>query len=311
MFYISLKEIAEKFPTKLAVNDMTYTQLLEKSINRTYNPICRSVGVDILLDLINAAYLNKPIVVLPKDDKDSAIIPETLPNEFNLILYSSGSTGAKKPIILPERMLMASIKNVIKTNEIQSDDKILTVCSMNHTAGLTCQTLGALFTGASVIIEPFNPFTLLRLVKEHDITVSHILPLMTDAVMKNHTKITLPNLRLIWTGSDCITKDQITFWLSPNTKLMTAYGMTEAGPPVFYHIFNHGDSLDAFDNGFVVGSIACCEVNLVDNELRLRGDIVNVDGWLKTGDCFKYENGFYYYTGRVSAGGKIVPKGKH
>ena len=311
MFYISLKTIVEKFPNKLAVNDMTYTELLEKSIQRTYNPICHSDGVDILLDVINASYLNKPIVVLPKINRESAIMPDTLPNTFNVILYSSGSTGAKKPIVLPEQMLMANIKNVIKINEMTHNDKILTVAPLNHTAGITCQTLGGLFIGASLIIETFNPFTLLRLLKDNAITTSHILPLMSEAVMKNHGKINLPHLRLIWTGSDCMTKDQINFWLSPNTNVMITYGMTEAGPPVFYHTFSYSDPLDALDNGFAVGSTACCEVNIVDNELQVRGDIVNVDGWFKTGDCFKHEKGFYYYTGRVNAGGKIVPKGKH
>lgn len=311
MFYISLKEIAEKFPNKLAVNNMTYTELLDKSIERPYNTVCNSIGVDILLDLINASYLNKPIIVLPKDNKELAIIPETLPENFNLILYSSGSTGKRKPTIIPERMLMANIKNVIKCSQLSSTDKILTVCSMNHTAGLTCQTLGGLFSGSSIIIEAFNPFNVLKLLKTHEITVTHVIPMMTEILLKNHSKPDLPNLRMIWMGSDCITKQQVEFWMTDNLKFMTVYGLTEAGPPVIYHIFDSKSDLSILEQGVIAGSVPCCEVKIVDNELLICGDIVNIDGWLKTGDCFKYENGLYYYTGRVSAGGKIIPKGTH
>jgi acyl-coenzyme A synthetase/AMP-(fatty) acid ligase len=311
MFYISLKRIAEKFPNKLAVNEMTYTDLLELSLSRNYNLVCSETGVNVLLDLINASYLQKPIIVLPKENREYVIIPTELPSGFNLILYSSGSTGNKKPIIIPERMLLANIRNIIQSSNIVPDDKILTVCSMNHTAGLTCQTLAGLFTGSSVIIESFNPFTVLKLLDTHHITVTHVIPMMTTILMKKHNKPILPSLRLVWLGSDCINRQQVEFWIAPTRKLMTIYGLTEAGPPVIYHTFNYSDDLSILDTGVIAGSVACSDIQIVNNELLIRGDNVNVAGWHNTGDCFKYENGFYYYTGRISAGGKIIPKGKH
>jgi acyl-coenzyme A synthetase/AMP-(fatty) acid ligase len=311
MFYISLKQVAEKFPNKLAINEMTYSDLIEKSLSRKYNLVCDETGVDVLFDFINASYLKKPIIVLPKEGRELAIIPDVLPEGFNLILYSSGSTGVRKPIVIPERMLMANIKNVINSSNITANDRILTVCSMNHTAGLTCQTLGGLFTGSSIIIEPFNPFNILKFLDTHNITVTHVIPMMTDILMKNHDKPTLPNLRLVWIGSDCVSRNHVEFWIAPNRKVMTIYGLTEAGPPVIYHSFDYADDLSILDNGVIAGSVTCCDVEIVNDELLVRGDIVNVEGWSKTGDCFRYESGLYYYTGRVSAGGKIIPKGKH
>lgn len=311
MFYISLEQIAKKFSTKLAVNDYTYGELLNTATSRTYNEICSSTGVDILLDVIKAASVNKPIIVLPKDNKENIVLPDSLPNSFSIILYSSGSTGTRKPIVLPEKMILAVARNNIDLHKITADDKILTVCSLNHTAGLTCQTMAGLLSGASITVEPFNPFSLLRLLSEHKITVTHLVPLMTDAVIKLSKKPNLPHLRFIWTGSDCIPKSHVEYWMDTNRSFMIAYGMTEAGPPTICHIFKYGDDLSALDKGFAVGSKVLCDYKIVEGELCLKGDILNIDDWLHTGDCFQVIDGWYYYTGRKSAGGKIIPKGKH
>jgi acyl-coenzyme A synthetase/AMP-(fatty) acid ligase len=309
MLYISLKSIAEKFPNKLAVNNMTYSELLTAALGRPYSKVCYATGVDVLLDLIKAASVNKPIIVMPKENRESVVMPDNLTETFALVLYSSGSTGARKPIVLPESMLLANAKNVIDCNGMTSDSRVLTVCSLNHTAGITCQTLAGLLCGAYVLVEGFNPFNCLRLLEENGITHTHMIPMMTEILMKSHDKPILPKLKFVWTGSDVITKQQVDFWLNHDRQFMITYGMTEAGPPVLQHTFNNGDDISIFDKGLVVGSQPMCEVKITDGELCLRGAIVNREGWLETGDCFKYEDGWFFYTGRKAAGGKIVPKG--
>lgn len=309
MFYISLESVAKKYSNKLAVNKLTYGQFMDKSLNRVYKLISESSGSDILLDLVNASFYNKPLVVLPKTNKGNVILPNNLPNSFCLVLYSSGSTGNRKPIIITEHMILANIKNILEFNNFTADDRILTVCSLNHTAGLTCQTLSGLFAGSSIIIEPFNAFNIIRLLKEHSITITHVVPLMTDATMKVSDKTHLPNLRLVWIGSDCIKLKHVNYWLSSNTDVMTVYGMTEAGPPTIAQIFNSKDDLSIFNDGYPVGNKIFCDYKIIDDELFLKGDIVNTPNWLQTNDCFKIVNGVFYYTGRKSAGNKIVPKG--
>lgn len=310
MLYICLKEIAAKFANKTALNEYTYSDLLTNATLRPYSLVCNSQEQDIVLDLINAAKLNKPLIVLPKSGKESLILPNSLPDCFCLVLYSSGSTGVKKPIIIPEKMLMSSLHNVINLNNLTNSDKILTVCSPNHTAGLTCQTLAGLLVGATVIMKPFNAFTLLRFLIDNRITVTHILPAMTQVLMKLKDTPVLPDLRFVWTGSDCIPRSHVEYWLANGRQVMIAYGMTEAGPPVIYHIFNFNDDLNYLDYGYAVGSKILCQSKIVNNELLLKGNIVNTPDWLKTGDCFEIKDNWYYYTGRKLNNGKIVPKGK-
>lgn len=181
---------------------------------------------------------------------------------------------------------------------------------MNHTAGINCHTIPGLLSGAYVHIDQFNGFNCLRLLKELDITATHVVPMMTEILMKVG-KPDLPKLKFVLTGSDCVSRNQVEYWLDDHRNVMILYGMTEAGPPALSHTIKKGDDLSVFDKGYPVGSISYCDTKIIDNELWLKGPIVNQDGWFNTGDCVKYEDGLYYYTGRVSAGGKIVPKGKH
>lgn len=310
MLYISLKETANKFADKLAVNDLTYSQLFDQALSRPYTSVCHETGLPVLLDIIRAMSENKPIVIMPKENREQVILPESLPDQFGIVLYSSGSTGKRKPIFLPESMLFANAQNTIKFQNITSEDRFLNVCSMNHTAGINCHTLPGLLAGAYTHIDQFNGFNCLRLLKELDITAVHVIPMMTEVLMRVGQP-DLPKLKLVITGSDCITKDHVKYWLADGRDMMITFGMTEAGPPAICHIFKNGDDLSCFDSGFPVGSHAFCETKIIDGELWLKGDIINREGWFQTGDCFKHENGFYYYTGRVSAGGKIVPKGKN
>jgi acyl-coenzyme A synthetase/AMP-(fatty) acid ligase len=311
MLYISLRETSKKFANKLAVNDLTYSQLYDLALSRPYTKVCHDTGISVLLDIIKAMSENKPIVILPKENREGAIIPAELPDHFGIVLYSSGSTGVRKPIFLTESMMVANAKSTIDFQRITSGDRFLNVCSLNHTAGINCHTIPGLLTGAYTVIETFNGFNCLRLLKELDITATHLVPMMTEVLMKVEAKPNLPKLNFVITGSDCIPKHHVEYWLDEHRDMMITYGMTEVGPPAIGHIFKHGDDLSCFDNGYPVGSHAFCETKIVGGELWLKGPIVNQPDWFKTGDCFKHENGFYYYTGRVSAGGKIIPKGKN
>lgn len=308
MLYISLKDVAHKFANKLAINDLTYSQLFEQALSRPYTQVCHETGLPVLLDIIKAMSENKPIVIMPKENRESVVMPDALPSQFGIVLYSSGSTGKRKPIFIPESMMVANAKSTIEFQKITSEDRFLNVCSMNHTAGINCHTLPGLLSGAYTYVDQFNGFTCLRLLKELDITATHVVPMMTDVLMKVG-KPDLPKLKFVITGSDCIPKSHVEYWLDNHRDVMITFGMTEAGPPAIGHIFKMNDDLSVFDNGFPVGSHAFCETKIIDNELWLKGPIVNKTDWFQTGDCFKHVNGFYYYTGRVSAGGKIVPKG--
>jgi acyl-CoA synthetase (AMP-forming)/AMP-acid ligase II len=307
MLFTKFLDTAKKYQTKLAINNLTYDDVVNLVQTREYCPVCYSTDYTVILDILKAASINKPIVILPKFKRDEVIIPE-LQDNFGIYLFSSGSTGKRKSIFLSEEMILANSSNAIECQTISEYDNILTVCSLNHTGGLNAQTIPGLLIGAHIIVEEFNAFNFFKKLQQHQITLTHLIPLHIDALIKVKSKIKIDHLRLVVAGSDCVYLNQIKFWLELDTEFMVNYGLTEAGPIILNHTFNKTSDLSVYDHGVVLGNTTWCEYKIIDGELFLKGNSVNTNDWLATGDCVEKKDNWILYRGRKSAGCKIIPK---
>lgn len=307
MLYESLFNIAKKFPNKLALNNLTYSQLIDKINHRKYIPVTNNIGTEIILDIFRASQVNKSITVLPLNP--SNIQQTDIIDEFNLILYSSGSTNLiRKPIILNSELLLSNALNAVVCQRLTENDRILTVCSLNHTGGLNAQTIPALLIGAHVILQPFDHKTFFNSLEQHKITVTHIIPKMTEVLNKLKRK-TSHRLRLITTGSDCVYKNHIQYWLQHSQSVVTNYGLTQAGPILINHQFTEDSNLSIFDKGIVLGDKIWCDYIIQENELIIKGsNVVTGLDWFHTDDCIELIDNWFIYKGRKSAGCKIIPK---
>lgn len=314
MLYKLFLNIANKFPHNMALNNFTYQELVEKIDNISYECIVEDQDYNVLIRILKAAKINKPIIILPKHNRDKVELPViTHSSDFKLIMYSSGSTGQKRtPKIIPESMLLSNIKNVTKIQNLTYTSKVLTVCSLNHTGGITPQSLPGLLCGAHIITESFNAFKYSKKLEQYNITHSHLLPAYVEALIKNNNK--LPNnVKLIMIGADCVLQRHIEYILKQKIVVMQLYGMTEAGPPAIYHLWNINDDTSILSSvteteQVFLGSKCLCDFKIINNELYLKGDIIASDDWLATGDCVQLKNKWFIYQGRKIAGCKIIPK---
>lgn len=308
MVFNTFLSTVKKYPDKLAVNNLTYQELYNLVIARPYSKVCYETDWTILLDILKAAFVDKPIIILPKFHREAVDIPTVVPDEFGIMLFSSGSTGTRKQIFMPDSMILSNASNAIECQRLTDRDKILTVCSLNHTGGISAQTLPGLLCGAHIIVEPFNAFNLLRIIQEQEITVTHLIPVMIDALIKVNSDVKVPKLRLVVAGSDCVYQQHVEFWLDRNVPFIINYGLSEAGPIIINHEFVPGDDLSIFELGVLLGTSTWCDTKIVDNELLLKGSCVYTNDWFLTGDCVDLVNGWFIYRGRRSAGCKILPK---
>jgi len=265
--------------------------------------VTRHNDYKVLIDILVAAKHNKPIVIPPKDNLDWNMPPQ-LSEEFGMYVYSSGSTGYRKSIFIPESMLLANADVAINVQDITSDDIIYNTCSMNHTGGLNAQVIPGLLRGCSIIIEEFDAFKFNNRIKETGATITHVVPKMLQALRK----VNRHNLKLIAAGSDCMYRQYVEKYLRAGVPFMINYGMSEAGPIIINHIFKSLDELLVFDNGIPLGDLVHCEYKIIDRELYLKGNNVNTNDWLSTGDCVTQIGNWIYYNGRKSAGCSIVKK---
>jgi len=308
MIYNKLYEIAKTFPNKLSINNLSYKELLDKVDQQEYTYLVDDYDYHILIKLFKAAKINKPILILPKKKRDEIKIPLEIPERFGVFLYSSGSSGKiRNPIFLSENMIFAISEENFLLHDFNTHDKIYTVCSLNHTGGLNVQTLSAILHGIHVIIEPFNAFNFFRKVFSYNITISHLIPPFVDALIKLDYNFS-SNLRLLWLGGDCVYKNHIEYFLQKDIDIIQAYGMTEAGPPIFWHLWQKHDDLSILNNGAMLGDNCVCDYKIIESELYLKGQVVYTDDWFATGDCVKSHGKWLQYLGRKSHGCKIIPK---
>ncbi len=101
------------------------------------------------------------------------------PEAAAMIVYSSGTTGAPKGIVLGQRQLLANARMVIKALQYRPSDRFLTILPSFHMFGYSFDFLYCgLVRGRMVVLPAFDAETALDLVEAHRITVLTGVPLM-------------------------------------------------------------------------------------------------------------------------------------
>jgi acyl-CoA ligase (AMP-forming) (exosortase A-associated) len=105
---------------------------------------------------------------LPADDPLAA--PGVVDVDMAAILYTSGSTGAPKGVVLSHRNLIAGAESVATYLGNQPDDVILAALPFSFDAGLSQLTTG-LYAGARVVLMNYlGPRDVIRLCAAHGVT---------------------------------------------------------------------------------------------------------------------------------------------
>ena len=211
-------------------------------------------------------------------------------------LSTSGTTGTPKRIFQPPHKLAASNSVARQVQAITSNSRVLTVCTLKHAGGLLAQTLPAVEVGADVDVQKFNPYSWVRQITDY--THSHLTPDMARAVMKTRgfNTVNLSGITVMC-GSDRVHSNIITSFIDRGATFITNWGMTEVGPVAINQTFNPGDTIKTTET--IMGNCAYCDVKIENYQLYVRGDICVYDDWFATGDLVTYNNGVYYYLGRI------------
>jgi len=261
-------------------------------------------------------------------------VTEVNDNDPALIMYTSGTTGRPKGILLNFKHLEGSPAAMEHFVDLTDQDIKLAAIPLSHIGGFIYLQNCIQFGITLIIMERFNPFEFLENVARYKVTCFHIVPPMYNAILalKQIERFDLSSLRwVVVFGAPSSPEILKRFHqYCPNAKLLNGWGMTETCPP------NTVTPLDS-DNIASVGKPAPhCEIKIFDDkgqevssgetgEIVIRGWIVMDEyykdpestadtiqnGWLYTGDLGKIDDqGFLYILGRkkemIKVGGQIV-----
>jgi acyl-CoA synthetase (AMP-forming)/AMP-acid ligase II len=141
------------------------------------------IGNSKLCNLFNKKYKFKSIISTSKTNKFPYFF-ERINNNINipnkkidlnknfLITTSSGSTSKPKPIVFTQNTKIARYKLMSKLYEIDSSDKIIITCPIDHSLGMRILFLSFLSGGTCVLMNKFTVSKYISLIRNYNVTFS-------------------------------------------------------------------------------------------------------------------------------------------
>src|SRR5688572_8220756 len=278
-------------------------------------------------------------VILMADDPDfgtaSSDVPLTEYRDPALYLYTSGTTGRPKGVILTHDNLAANVESCQKADKFDHDDSFLCLLPFFHTYAITGTFLLPLFSGSKmVLVDRFQPLKVMKLIEEHRISVFLAIPSMYRVLAATEGDFNVSSVRFPISGGEPLPiAIAEAFEKRFGVPICEGYGQTEASPVVTLN------TPDGRKLGTVGRALPGIEVAIWDDqkkplavgeigEIMVRGPNVMsgyynlpeetsktiTNEWLHTGDLGKMdEEGFVTITGRkkdliISAGENIYPR---
>jgi len=158
-------------------------------------------------------------------------------NDLAFLVYSSGTTGLPKGVMLSHRNIVADlclVKGAVGHYYSTGSDKILGVLPFFHIYGLTALVHQPLHRGIELVVMPtFDLKTFLQTIQDHKITFVYVAPpvivrLARDEVVDDYD---VSSLRMITSGAAPLTKELVdTVHARLKVKINQAYGLSETSP---------------------------------------------------------------------------------
>eukprot|EP00253_Pinus_taeda_P015713 PITA_15713 len=170
---------------------------------------------------------------------ESEYCPDVQQDDTVALLYSSGTTGLPKGVMLTHKGLVSSLAQQVDGENpnvyLHSEDVMLCVLPLFHIFSLNSVLLCSLRAGSAILLmHKFEIGNLLHLVQRFKVTVAPVVPPIVLAFAKNTLVegYDLSSIRIVMSGAAPLGKeleDALRLRL-PKATLGQGYGMTEAGP---------------------------------------------------------------------------------
>lgn len=260
------------------------------------------------------------------------------PDAPAVILYTGGTTGASKGVLLSHRNVMANAIDEIVDTDMAPDDITLLIAPMYHSASLLCWFIPHLVIGAcSVFMQHFDEDEAGRLIEEERVTNGFFIPNMVRRMLISGAweRHRMDSFRRLYVGGATfrLPDKEAVREVLPAVSIYYQYGLTEAGPIVTR--LRPEDMFNPHLDGSIGQEILLNDVSIqgedgteladgVAGEICVRGPNVMLgyfnrpdataaafrNGWLRTGDLASREDGYFMFHDRlkdmIKSGGENV-----
>jgi long-chain acyl-CoA synthetase len=226
-----------------------------------FNKILHETGVEKLILAKATDYLSNPLLrfgywlkkgrTIPKIIDDRILWYKQLlagnypavptakvgPNDLAIILYSGGTTGIPKGIMLSNLNMISEGMMVVAMGKLNHTQSVLAILPIFHGFGLgVCVNAAFMVGGKSILVPLFTPESVAKLIKSKRPNFIIGVPTLFEALTKNSDfqKTDLSCIQLAYSGADTLPKkvkldfERIVAQNGGKTTLNEGYGLTEA-----------------------------------------------------------------------------------
>ena len=160
-----------------------------------------------------------------------------------VILFTSGSEGTPKGVVLSHRNLHANVAQAESRVDISTEDCLFNVLPVFHSFGLTGGTILPLLNGVKLFLYP-SPLHY-KLIPAVARKVKPTIMFGTDTFLRGYARTAkdddFASLRFVVAGAEAVKPETAQLYRDRfNCAILEGYGMTEAAPVVAVNTASHG-----------------------------------------------------------------------
>jgi long-chain acyl-CoA synthetase len=257
---------------------------------------------------------------------------DPMPEAPALLMYTSGTTGKPKGVMLTHANLAANALAISREHRLHSSDRVAAVLPLYHINGFAVTMLAPLAHGGSLVMPPkFSAAGFWDVAIDHGCTWLNVVPTIVSYLLEGPapTPSRLSRIRFCRSASAALPPEHHrAFEAKFGVHIIEAMGLTETVAPAFSNPIE--PQLRKIGS---VGRASGCEARVVDaageplgdgsiGEIVIRGPQVTSgyykdsnataaaffpDHWLRTGDLgYRDAEEFFFITGRIK---ELIIKG--
>ncbi len=244
--------------------------------------------------------------------------PAPSPNDIAVIIFTSGTTGKSKGVMLSQNNLAENVTSI--SVNAGPGTTMLSVLPIHHAYCLAMDWMEGFYHGAAIAIND-SLLHIARNMKRFAPDIILMVPLMIESIYKKlagvdpsapkkavHDQVFGPNLKWIYSGGAALNPFYLEKYREFGVEILQGYGMSECSPVIT------SNSDTEHKDGTVGKPLPNAQIRIVDGEIQVKGSSVMQgyykmpeetaatleDGWLHTGDEGNIdEDGYLTITGRT------------